>query len=150
MKGATTAFMATLTRPYARFQDRSRSTSECFKYQIVFSEWPKSDGQTLGCENRHKLVNCPTDFCDVLRYLFKRKPIKSRSNASSISTFRSVLEQARPSLEMACMHGRGGCRHARFGRQPTRCPIPGLQGPLLASAVCGISIDPTEQSRRLL
>jgi hypothetical protein len=47
------------------------------------------------------------------------------------------------------MHDRRGCRHGGVRRQSTRCPIPGLQGPLPASAVCGVSIDPTEQSRTL-
>jgi len=44
------------------------------------------------------------------------------------------------------VHNRGGCRHAGFGKQPTRCQIQGSQGALPIAAVGAVSIDPAQRA----
>jgi len=42
------------------------------------------------------------------------------------------------------VHNRGGCRHAGFGKQPTRCQIQSWQSTFPTAAVRALSIDPAE------
>jgi hypothetical protein len=66
--------------------------------------------------------------------------VRHDRDAWPISSFWRALEETQANMAVARVHNRRGCRHAGFGKQPTRCQIQSWQGALPPAAVRAVSL----------